>query len=76
MIVLLLSVLLLITASFGLNTYMRLSNASKSYTSPEAFEDASHMSITYVNGGTVLMVLVILFSVCLGIFSVMKKHLR
>jgi hypothetical protein len=61
MIVLILSILLVITASLSLNTYIRLYNASKTYPSLDAFEDACNISKTYVTGSMFLMILVLVF---------------
>lgn len=60
MIILIISILLVITASLALNTYIRLNNASKKYPSTDAFEDACNISKTYVIGSEILMILVLI----------------
>lgn len=63
MLVLILSILLIITTSLALNTYIRLNNASKTYPTPDAFENSSHISTAYVKGGETLMILVLVLGV-------------
>jgi uncharacterized membrane protein len=74
MLFLILSILLIITSSLALNTYVRLHNASKTYPSPDAFEDACNMSKTYVIGSEILMILVLVFAVGLMLLSVWQMR--
>jgi hypothetical protein len=59
---LILSIILVIVSAFSLNTLTRLYSASKEYPTNLAFEDATHISLTYAKYGRVLMALVLLFS--------------
>lgn len=43
--------------------YIRLNNASKTYPTPDAFENSSHISTAYVKGGETLMILVLVLGV-------------
>lgn len=69
MLILLLAILLILTASLSLNTYLRLRSASKTYSTPHAFEDASHISLTYVKIAEILMILILIFAVSILFLS-------
>lgn len=70
MLVLFLSILLTITASLALNTYIRLNKAYKTYSTSDAFENSCHLSKTYVKGGEILMILVVILSMGIMIQTV------
>ena len=65
--------ILLILSAWNLNTFIRLKNASKSYDSNQSFEDACHVSKTYVNGGLVIASVMVLFSAILLGWELYKK---
>lgn len=62
MLLLILSILLVITSSLALNTYIRLNNASNTYSTDDAFENSCHVSTTYVKDGKILMISVLVLS--------------
>ena len=76
MIILILSILLAITASLAFNTYIRLYNASKTYPSSDAFEDACNVSKTYVTGSEILMILVLVFAVGLTLLTAWQMRMK
>jgi hypothetical protein len=60
---LLLSILLVIMASWNLNTFIRLDNASKDYPNDQAFTDSCHVSKTYTTGGKTIAIVVLVTAI-------------
>lgn len=58
----LLSILLIIISAWNLNTFIRLNNASKDYSSNQALSDSCHVSKTYVKSGKVIAIAVLCVS--------------
>lgn len=72
---LLISVMLVIMAAWNLNTFLRLRQASTTYSSGDAFENACHVSTTYTNGGVWVAVIMLGISlVLLGIVLIKIKN--
>ncbi len=70
LLLLLLTVLILgVISGLSYNTYSRLKKASNQYETDDAFEDASHLSITYVKGGKILSGILIFVSLVMMAIS-------
>ncbi len=56
------AIILVIVTALGLNTFLRLNNASKEFGSNDAYEDACHLSLTYTKGAMWLFSILFVFS--------------
>lgn len=73
---LLLSILLVIMASWNLNTFIRLDNASKDYPNDQAFTDSCHVSKTYTSGGKTIAIVVLITAIVVMTVSVYTTYTK
>lgn len=65
----LLSILLIIISAWNLNTFIRLDNASKDYSSNQALSDSCHVSKMYVKSGKYIAIAVLCISTIILIIN-------
>lgn len=68
------SVMLAVMSAWSLNTFLRLRRAKKTYSSGDAFEDATHISPTYLIGGLGISGVMLLTSFFLVVISATKVY--
>ena len=73
---LLVSVMLLILSSWNLNTFVRLSNASKDYPNDQDFEDSCHVSKVYTKGGMIVAIVMVIVSVIVLLASSITIYIK
>lgn len=69
---LILSILMVMISSFGLNTYSKLKSVLNDYDSDYSYEKSTGLSKSYVKSGFVLMITLVIFSILNLIRNIIK----